>query len=364
MADALQDIFATVSPSDLDLSKGGIASARNRFREFSSTFEGAHPRTNATIFGGRNPYLMTTSSAKLRHNAGAPETRGMSQIVHYAAPANEANAAIRMNNMVRGMRGEDRIPLVNSCTCSTPGCRAACLSGSGQLGFPAQQHALRVRTAFAAAHPDSFLTMLHANLESFQRKAGEAGVRPVVRFNGTTDVRFDELPTADIFFKEHGRDKIQFNEYTKRDTRGALSDTELAGEMARFARTPNLYEIPSMNEFTTPGRVSQWRSAGRNFAVPVDISERHRVFGGQQEAMPAGLQFHFGGVGHDVVSGYRHDMRFLDPQGGHAVVLPVRRLTTGEDQVASGEDSFVRPISSLTHYGEELDPKDLLKKSK
>jgi hypothetical protein len=364
MADPLESVFATVQPSDLDLSKAGIARAYNHFQEFSRTFEGAHPRTGATIVGGRTPYLMTTSSAKLRHNASAPETRGMSQIVQYSAPANEANAAIRINNIVRGMRGQERIPMVNSCACSTPGCRAACLSGSGQLGFPAQQHALRVRTAFAAAHPDSFLTVLHANLLKFQGQAREAGVAPVVRLNGTTDVRYDTLPTADLLFREHGRDKIQFNEYTKHNTRGALSDADLAGEAARFARTPNLYEIPSMNEFTTPDRVSQWRSAGRNFAVPVDISERHRVFGGQQEAMPAGLQFHFGGVGHDVVSGYRHDMRFLDPQGGHAVVLPVRRLTTGEDQVTSGEDSFVRPISSLTHYGEALDPKDLLKKSK
>jgi hypothetical protein len=352
VAEPLENILATVQPSDLDLSRKGIADSRRRFREFSTSFEGAHPKTGETIVGGKSPYLMTTDSAKLRHNAGAEETAGHGQIVQYSAPANEANAAIRMNNMVRSLRGEPHIPLVNSCVCSSAGCRAACLSGSGQLGFPAQQHALRVRTAFASAHPEHFLTMLHANLEKFQNKAAGAGVRPVVRFNGTTDIRYDMLPTADIFFKDYGRDKVQFNEYTKHNTRGALSSEELGQEDARLKATPNLYYIHSLHEGTTPERVRQLASRNQNFAVPVDISEKHPFFGGHQTAMIPGGRFHFGGDEYQTISGYRHDMRFLDPQGGHAVVLPVRRLTTGEEQVGSGANSFVRPRGFLSHNGE------------
>lgn len=351
MAEPLESILGSVQPSDLDLSRRGVADARRRFREFSTSFEGAHPVTNETIFGGKTPYLMTTQSAKLRHNAGAEETAGHGQVVQYSAPANEANSAIRMNNIVRTMRGQARIPLVNSCVCSSPGCRRGCLSGSGQLGFPAQQHALRVRTAFAAAHPESFLTVLHANLEKFQNQAAGAGVRPVVRFNGTTDIRYDLLPTADTFFRDFGRDKIQFNEYTKHNTRGALSPEELEQEDARLKATPNLYYIHSMHEGTTPERIRQLASRNQNFAVPVDISEKHPFFGGQKQAMIPGGLFHFGGDAYQTISGYRHDMRFLDPQGGHAVVLPVRRLTTGEDQVSSGEEEFVRSRDLLTHYG-------------
>lgn len=354
MAEPLEEVLGRVLPSDLDLSRRGVADARRRFREFSTSFEGAHPRTGLTIVGGRTPYLMTTESAKLRHNAGAEETTGYGQVVQYSAPANEANASIRMNNVVRSLRGEERIPLVNSCVCSTPGCRAACLSGSGQLGFAQQQHALRVRTAFAAAHPESFLTVLHANLEKFQSQAAGAGVRPVVRFNGTTDIRYDLLPTADIFFKDYGREKVQFNEYTKHNTRDVLSDEELAQETARFKATPNLYVIHSLNEQTTPERVRQMTSRGQNFAVPVDISEKHPFFEGQKKAVIPGGKFHFDEDEYSTISGYRHDMRFLDPQGGHAVVLPVRRLTTGEEQVGSGASSFVRPLGSLSKFGKRL----------
>lgn len=346
----LEHILASVQRSDIDESRRGIAEANRSFASFSRSFYG-NSRTGEEFVGGRNPFLITGSSAKLDLNASAPETSGYLQHIMYAAPANKANEAIRANNERRTSRGESSIPLTNACVCSTPGCRKACLSGAGQLGLSAGTHAINVRTAFAAAHPDKFLTVLHGNLSSFQRRASRLGVNPVVRLNGTTDIRFDTLPTADLFYRDYDRNKIQFNEYTKHNTRGALSASDLAAENARFARTPNLYAIHSLNEHTTPERVRQLAGQGRNFAVPVDISESHPVFNEHRSALMPHTTFSFGDEEYPTVNGYRHDMRFLDPQGGHAVILPVKKLSGGREQVETGNEEFVRGISSLRYGG-------------
>ena len=353
MARELESILREVQPGDLDLSPAGVAEARRHFRDFSTQFVG-RTKSGRTIAGGRSPYLLTGDSAKLAMNATAPETAEHEQSIMYAAPANKANPAIIENNQIRVQRGESEIPRVNACSCSTPGCRAACLSGSGQLGLSAGTHAINVRTAFAAAHPDHFLTTLHGNLSAFQRRAARANMNPVVRLNGTTDIRFDTLPTADMLFRDYGRDKIQYNEYTKHNTRGELSPEDLEEENQRFARTPNLYAIHSLNEMTTPGRVRQLASQGRNFAVPVDIPSDHPVFNEHRTARMPDTTFHFGGDTYDTVNGYRHDMRFLDPQGGNAVILPVKSLSGGREQVTTGSDRFVRSMNMLAHHGVAL----------
>lgn len=350
---SLEDRLASVGIGDIDTSRRGIAEANRHFASFSRTFYG-RDKGGTEFVGGDKPYLFARASAKLDLNASAVDTQGYLQSIMYAAPANRANDAIRENNERRSSQGSSTIPLTNSCVCSTPGCRKACLSGAGNLGLHAGTHALNIRTAFASSHPDHFLTVLHGQIGTFQRRAERLGVKPVIRLNGTTDIRFDELPTADILFRDFGRNKIQYNEYTKHNTRGALSAADLEQENARFARTPNLYAIHSLNELTTPGRVRQLAEHGRNFAVPVDVEESHPVFNEHRSALMPRTTFVFGDDEYPTVNGYRHDMRFLDPQGGHAVILPVKKLTGGREQVETGNEEFIRGISSLRYGGAPL----------
>lgn len=374
----LEHALGSVSYDDLlrQITKpGGMRESRREFFNFASNYTNPNvidPDTNDILRGPQKsqPFLMTTGSAKFIHNERAPETHGYAEAGVYLAPAKHANALIALNNVQRAKRGEPLIPHINACECSSRGCEASCLSGSGQLGMPKQNLSLNYRTAFAAHSPLHFMAVLHGNMETFQTQAGQRGVRPVFRLNGTTDIRYDTLPTAPIFFKEFGRSGAQFNEYTKHNTRKALSAEDLAAENQRFINTPNLHVIHSMHEGTTTERLQQLIREGRNFAVPIATgvvgksgkvgkSELDPVWEGHPEGILKNAMFMHEGNLYPMVSGYRHDMRFLDPRGV-AVGLPVRALTTGEEHNVveshvtdpqTGPRSFVRPRSSIFQLG-------------
>lgn len=222
--------------------------------------------------GGRNPYLFTTEdgSAKLAHNADF--TDAYEEIVHYGAPASTSG-------------------VLNMCPASTRGCRSVCLHTSGQLGMPAQQWATIIRTRFMAEHPFEFLVVWLAELDHHYHRVGALGKQLVVRGNGTTDVAWERVwpwPYFGTFFHQ---------DYTKRKDRKA---------------TDGYYVVESTTERYMP-------PADRNTVVCVAV----------RKGQPLPETFE----GRPVVDGDVHDLRFLDPQGGYAVLVrakgKARRDTSG-----------------------------------
>lgn len=222
--------------------------------------------------GGRNPYLFTTEdgSAKLAHNADFTDL--YEEIVHYGAPASTSG-------------------VLNMCPASTRGCRSVCLHTSGQLGMPAQQRATIIRTRFMAEDPFSFLVVWLFEVDRHDTRVNNLGKVLVVRGNGTTDQAWERVwPQAyfDTFFSQ---------DYTKRKDRKAVD---------------GYYVVESTTERYMP-------PADRNTVVCVAV----------RKGQPLPETFE----GRPVIDGDVHDLRFLDPQGGYAVLVrakgKARRDTSG-----------------------------------
>jgi hypothetical protein len=100
--------------------------------------------------------------------------------------------------------------ITNTCTHSTPGCRAACLYTAGRAAyFPRINEARRKRTEWMVNDRDSFLAQLEKDIAALVRKAKREGYRPCVRLNGTSDLPWLAHRMAAVF------PKVQFYDYTK-----------------------------------------------------------------------------------------------------------------------------------------------------
>lgn len=245
-----------------------IAAARRVFAAFS-----------VENGGGRRPRIFTPQedSAKGVHNEDF--TDKFYEVIHYGAPARTSG-------------------VLNMCTSSTCGCRASCLRTSGQLGLPAGEIATRVRTRFMYFHPFEFFVVWFAELEHHHRRAQRMGKSLVVRGNGTTDVRLEDL-MPDAYF-----DLYRHSDYTKHYDRAVRPH-------------PNLYVVKSAKE-RTPLPV------GENVVVVVNVR--------RGDPLPKRFE------GRRVVDGDQHDLRFLDPQGGRVVLVRAKGRAIGD---TSG---FVRSV--------------------
>lgn len=229
--------------------------------------------------GGRTPYLFTRqeSSAKGLHNFEF--TDEFYEIMHYGAPERSSG-------------------VLNMCTSSTRGCRASCLFHSGQLGLPAGQLACVIRTQFEYYHPREFFLIWYAECELHARRAAAMGMKLVVRGNGTTDAQLETCMPRKYF------DTYFHSDYTKHYDR---------------PRKPhrNYYLVKSAKE-NAPLPV------GENVVVPVFVR--------RGDPLPTLFE------GRIVVDGDEHDLRFLDPQDGRAVLVRAKGRATRD---TSG---FVRAV--------------------
>lgn len=229
--------------------------------------------------GGRHPRIFTPQedSAKGVHNEDF--TDEFYEVIHYGAAERSSG-------------------VLNMCTSSTPGCRASCLRRSGQLGLPAGDLAVRIRTRFMYFHPFEFFVCWFAELETHSRRARAMGKSLVVRGNGTTDVRLEDLFPTEYF------DLYRHSEYTKHWDRDVLPH-------------PNHYIVKSAKE-------RKPLPVGENVVVAVHVR--------RGDPLPRRFE------GRRVVDGDVHDLRFLDPQGEYAVLVRAKGVGRRD---ASG---FVRRV--------------------
>lgn len=236
--------------------------------------------------GGRHPYWFTKqdASTKLEHNEAF--TSEWEEIVHYGAPARTSG-------------------VLNMCPASTPGCRKSCLHTSGQLGMPNQNRATIIRTQFMHAEPYLSRVIVLAELEANAKRIERKGRKMVVRQNGTTDEALERVWPPSFF-------RIYFHQdYTKRVDR--LTDDRVAER--------GYYLVASATERTNVAAMDG------NVVVPVHV----------RRGAPLPDTFD----GKPVVDGDVHDLRFLDPQGGYAV------LVRAKGKAISDTTGFTRQVPAL-----------------
>lgn len=194
------------------------------------------------------------------------------------------------------------------CAMSTlAGCRAACLSTAGRGGIAANravftapngdtlpdnaiQHARLARTALFLNDNPAFMAQLVREITAFVKRARRAGLVPVVRLNGTSDIRWEDIPVqgkANVFALFP---RIRFYDYTK------LPNRRRAIGVRNYSLTFSYSHEPAFAPIVA--RAVATYGASVNYAA---------VFAGK--TLPA----HF--LGRAVVNGDESDLRFLDRPG-------------------------------------------------
>lgn len=168
------------------------------------------------------------------------------------------------------------------CPMASQGCASACLHTAGNPAFMKQKSKGRInRTRFYFQDRDEFLSKLIREITNFDIWCKKNGFKPVVRLNTTSDITWEQHQIFEKF------PHINFYDYTKIYKR-ALKYVN--------GQYPNNYHLTfSLNESNKKQAFDILDKGGNVAAVfRDDLPNKYKGF--------------------NVVSGDKHDLRFLDPQ--------------------------------------------------
>lgn len=131
-------------------------------------------------------YLSVGSDAKTVKG----EKKGYLTGILYLAPAQEAGGK-------------------TLCPFSTPSCRQVCLFTAGRGAMVNVRDARIRKTRDFLNDPKMFVSVLQKDIETLIRDAKNQDMTPVVRLNGTTDIKWENYSLMDKF------PELQFYDYTK-----------------------------------------------------------------------------------------------------------------------------------------------------
>ena len=174
----------------------------------------------------------------------------------------------------------------NTCSMAEKAqCAKACLYSAGRGAFNNVQQSRIDKTLYFFEERDAFMDQLFKNIKTLIKKAESKGLKPLVRLNGTSDIRWETIPFNGATIFEAFPD-VQFYDYTKDANRKDLpSNYDLT------------FSYSGVDTFAP--YVSKAESKGMRMAV---------VF-----RNASGIPQLFKGI--RVVSGDNSDVRHLDDQG-------------------------------------------------
>jgi len=103
----------------------------------------------------------------------------------------------------------------NTCSMAEKAqCAKACLYSAGRGAFNSVQQSRIDKTLYFYEARDEFMMQLFKNIKALIKKAESKGLKPLVRLNGTSDIRWENVPFegATIF---EAFPNVQFYDYTK-----------------------------------------------------------------------------------------------------------------------------------------------------
>ena len=182
----------------------------------------------------------------------------------------------------------------NSCSMAEQaGCIAPCLNTAGRGAMNSVQDARERKAQWFYSDREGFMRQLVADLYRFQAYCRKRGIQPVIRLNGTTDIRWELIKCANGSSIFEAFPLIQFYDYTKIANR-------------KTSHLPNYHltwSYSGANE-AYAGMMQRALDAGMNVAAVF----RNPLTAKTWQGLP-------------VVDGDKDDLRILDPKGGHIVAL-------------------------------------------
>lgn len=169
-------------------------------------------------------------------------------------------------------------------------CEAACLYSAGRGAFNSVQESRINKAKLFHADRAAFMSQLVKDIARVKRKAERAGMVPLIRLNGTSDIRYESIPVSvnGVTYPNIMAvyPDVQFYDYTKLSNRKNVP--------ANYDLTFSYSGVPAYQRY-----VKQAIDAGMRIAV---------VFRSEKD-IPAEF------MGMECIGGDDSDIRHLEPQG-------------------------------------------------
>jgi hypothetical protein len=184
---------------------------------------------------------------------------------------------------------------VNLCPMAkTAGCEEPCLNTAGRGAFNNVQQARLRKAQWFNTDKQSFMLQLVKDIEALERKAKKLGLIPLVRLNGTTDIRWENVTFDYEFIHEKVRTitifqlfpDITFYDYTKISNRKDI---------------PNNYDLTFSYSGVKGFYTHVLKAISQGLRVAVVFRDKNKL----------PVKF----MGLNVVNGDNSDIRHLDPKG-------------------------------------------------
>lgn len=172
-----------------------------------------------------------------------------------------------------------------TCPMASAGCAAACLNTAGRGRFTKIQEARIKKTRWFFEDRETFMTQLVKDIQAAIREALRENMIPVFRLNGTSDLRWENIPISGFRNIMEMFPSVQFYDYTKINNRRDI---------------PSNYHLTFSRSETNESVLPEVLDAGTNVAVVFNL-----VFNQLPESY----------MGRQVIDGTDSDLRFLDPKG-------------------------------------------------
>ena len=190
---------------------------------------------------------------------------------------------------------------INVCAnAEIAGCIDGCLFTAGRGAMNTVQAARAKKTAWFAADRDGFMAQLVVDVTKFIKYCDKQGVMPVIRLNGTSDIRWERIPVSKSVYKKDLGYAVHPDGVVYDNIFAAFSDvqwydyTKIANRKTDHIKNYHLTFSRSEHNAVACSKVLQM---GGNVAV---------VFRNQ---LPKTWK------GFEVVNGDETDLRFLDKKG-------------------------------------------------
>lgn len=206
--------------------------------------------------------LLTVSNTKTRKG----EAYGYRTLIMHLAPA--------------------KLSGFNTCPGASKGCAAACLNTSGMGKFSNVQIARIRKTVEFFNNRETWLAALVKEVRAAIRKAERDGMVPVFRLNGTSDIRWENVPVEGYNNIMEMFPTVQFYDYTK---------------LANRRNLPSNYHLTFSRSEENDYVVRELWPTSTNIAIVFDVPK------------DAPLPEYYNG--RTIVDGDATDLRFLDPAG-------------------------------------------------
>jgi len=178
---------------------------------------------------------------------------------------------------------------INVCAnAEIAGCIDGCLFTAGRGAFSNVQQSRAKKTAWFAADRDGFMAQLIVDVTKFIKYCGKQGVTPVIRLNGTSDIRWERIPVGDYAHIFAAFPDVQWYDYTKIANRKCDNISNYHLTFSYSAANPLYAKQVKIAMDKGMNMAVVWRSVS---VIPDDF------------------------MGRNVVSGDADDLRFLDPKG-------------------------------------------------